>query len=166
MAKRKVASSEEESEAHLTDEGSESPPVTKKKATKGTIKKPKYTSRPEISDSEDEEVPAAKQKAKKDKHEKKPKAAKEPSSSASAGPSDSVKIHVNKEGEKYIDLGKKKHATVRLFKSIPLVDIREFYGSEDDLKPGKKGISLTIEQWHTLRDSVGEIDKLIQGVKK
>ncbi len=50
------------------------------------------------------------------------------------------------EGDKYIDLGKKKRATVRSFKDIPLLDIREYYGIGSDEKPGKKGISLTLEQ--------------------
>jgi Transcriptional Coactivator p15 (PC4) len=35
---------------------------------------------------------------------------------------------------------------VRSFKGVPLIDIREFYGAEGDEKPGKKGISLTLEQ--------------------
>ena len=49
-------------------------------------------------------------------------------------------------GEQYIDLGKKKRATVRSFKGIVLLDIREFYGADNQEKPGKKGISLTLEQ--------------------
>lgn len=52
----------------------------------------------------------------------------------------------NKDGEKYIDLGKKKHATVRAFKGIPLLDVREFYDANGEEKPGKKGISLTLDQ--------------------
>ena len=56
------------------------------------------------------------------------------------------KTLTNSEGEKYIDLGKKKRATVRSFKGIPLLDIREFYGADGQEKPGKKGISLTLDQ--------------------
>ena len=70
---------------------------------------------------------------------------------------------MNSEGERYLDLGKKKRVTVRSFKGKPplshdgvliahlvkgmtLVDIREYYGTDGDEKPGKKGISLTVEQ--------------------
>lgn len=52
----------------------------------------------------------------------------------------------NQEGDKYIDLGKKKRAVVRSFKGMPLLDIREYYGNEGEEKPGKKGISLQLEQ--------------------
>ena len=46
----------------------------------------------------------------------------------------------------YIDLGKKRRAVVRSFKGTPLLDIREYYGEEGEEKPGKKGISLQLEQ--------------------
>jgi len=62
--------------------------------------------------------------------------------------SSDVKVLKNKEGDSYVDIGKKKHVTVREFKGMQLVDIREFYtdkASGED-KPGKKGISLTLEQ--------------------
>jgi hypothetical protein len=56
------------------------------------------------------------------------------------------KVKVNNEGDKYIDLGKKKRAVVRSFKGMALIDIREYYGADGDEKPGKKGISLTPDQ--------------------
>jgi len=69
-------------------------------------------------------------------------------------------VQKSSEGDKYIDLGKKKRATVRSFKDIPLLDIREFYGAGSDEKPGKKGISLTLEQWQVLKANVDTIDQL------
>jgi len=55
-------------------------------------------------------------------------------------------IRTNAEGNKYIDLGKKRRAVVRSFKGMALLDIREYYGAEGEEKPGKKGISLQLEQ--------------------
>lgn len=56
-------------------------------------------------------------------------------------------MKTNSEGEKYIDLGKKKRATVRVFKGTPLIDIREFYTDAAGAdKPGKKGVSLGLDQ--------------------
>lgn len=55
-------------------------------------------------------------------------------------------IHTNSEGDKYIELGKKRRAVVRSFKGTALLDIREYYGAEGDEKPGKKGIALQLEQ--------------------
>ena len=41
--------------------------------------------------------------------------------------------------------------TKRKFKSIELVDIRKFYTTDDDeVKPGRQGLSLTMSQWETL----------------
>ncbi|KAG5343009.1 hypothetical protein C0989_005960 [Termitomyces sp. Mn162] len=80
--------------------------------------------------------------------------------------SDEVIVKNTSDGDKYVDLGKKKRATVRSFKGIPLIDIREFYGNDDDEKPGKKGISLTLEQWETLKKSMEILDKLFVAMKK
>ncbi|AOA62549.1 Transcriptional coactivator [Komagataella phaffii CBS 7435] len=64
--------------------------------------------------------------------------------------------------ETKIDLGKKKQVTVRNFKGVKLVDIREFYTtSEGELRPGKKGISLTEETWKTLVDNIGKIQSAL-----
>lgn len=57
------------------------------------------------------------------------------------------------EGEPYFEIGTKKRVTVRKFKGNTLVDIREFYTDKDDNgKPGKKGISLTLDQYNSLQE--------------
>ncbi|KAI9569613.1 transcriptional Coactivator p15-domain-containing protein [Boletus coccyginus] len=105
-------------------------------ASKGKApSKPKTAKKPKFDDSDDEASPA---------HE-------------GAKPT-AVKVFKNAEGEKYVDLGKKKRAAVRSFKGLVFVDIREFYGAEGDEKPGKKGISLSKEQWEALKQSIGTID--------
>ena len=51
------------------------------------------------------------------------------------------------------DLGKNKWVKVRQFKGQTYVDIREYYVDKDtmDTKPGKKGISLNVQQYQKLR---------------
>ncbi|RXW16720.1 hypothetical protein EST38_g9134 [Candolleomyces aberdarensis] len=169
MAKRKAivsedesaAHSEEESEAVLSESDSDEPqPKSKGKgkgkgkgsqAKKASIKKPKYKKSASEDDGSEEEQPIAK----KPKREEKKKA----SSSSSA------QVLKNSEGEKYVDLGKKKHATVRTFKGMKLVDIREYYNAGGEDKPGKKGISLTLDQWNTLIAASDTIDQLLQDIK-
>lgn len=102
-----------------------------------------------------------------------------------------------------MDLGRNRRATVRVFKGtslclgtvrqnrsdtdhrpgIPLVDIREYFGSGNDQKPGKKGISLKLEevikysiapiimilmlssQWQALKQNMDAIDGILSDVK-
>ncbi|KZS98332.1 PC4-domain-containing protein [Sistotremastrum niveocremeum HHB9708] len=71
-------------------------------------------------------------------------------------------IKTSSEGDKYIELGSKRRLTVRSFKGKALIDIREYYGNDGDEKPGKKGISLTPEQWQLIKSSVETIDNLIK----
>lgn len=56
--------------------------------------------------------------------------------------------------ELFVELSKKRRATVRVFNNKPLIDLREFYGDEGDLKPGKKGIALSLEQ---VRNPLGSV---------
>lgn len=50
-------------------------------------------------------------------------------------------------------LGKNKFVDVREFKGKVLVDIREYYEKDGEMRPGKKGISLTVGQWE-VRDGL------------
>ncbi|ETW80425.1 hypothetical protein HETIRDRAFT_46047, partial [Heterobasidion irregulare TC 32-1] len=71
----------------------------------------------------------------------------------------------NYEGDQYIELAKKRRVTVRSFKGTTYVDIREFYGDAGDEKPGKKGISLSVEQWQTLVQSASIVDAMVKRAK-
>lgn len=56
-----------------------------------------------------------------------------------------------------------KRVEVRMFKSKVLIDIRECYKDKnEDVKPGKKGLSLQLAQWHTLFNSLAALDKAFQ----
>lgn len=74
------------------------------------------------------------------------------------------------ESDGVITVGKvssNRKVRVRTFSGKVLVDIREFYTGidkndkkEKDL-PGKKGISLTVEQWKELKKIIGDVDAAI-----
>ncbi|KAL7064653.1 hypothetical protein AAHC03_04449 [Spirometra sp. Aus1] len=76
-----------------------------------------------------------------------------------------VRRETSASGDKLIDLTGKKYVTVRNFKGRIFVDIREYYEDKSDggLKPGKKGISLNVEQWDKLREVM---DVLNADIKK
>nr|NP_001299062.1 RNA polymerase II transcriptional coactivator [Papilio xuthus]BAM18689.1 single stranded-binding protein c31A [Papilio xuthus] len=58
----------------------------------------------------------------------------------------------------------KKLVKVRTFKGKVYVDVREFYEKNGDLLPGKKGISLTPEQWRKLLSLGNEINETISSL--
>jgi len=63
-------------------------------------------------------------------------------------------------GEPSWHLGRDKHVKVREWKGKTYIDIREYYVDKNtmDTKPGKKGISLTCEQYQKLKSIIDEID--------
>ncbi|PSN31161.1 RNA polymerase II transcriptional coactivator [Blattella germanica] len=97
----------------------------------------------------------------------------ESDSSSDSGPDDvkppaSKKSKPNTSSSKKDDeepswvLERNRFVKVREFKGKVYVDIREFYESDGELKPGKKGISLSMVQWQKLKSFVEEIDDAIK----
>ncbi|KAI0360912.1 PC4-domain-containing protein [Trametes cingulata] len=169
MPKRKsAAASSEEDEDYNEQErgsGSETPERPIQSARRSGKKAKKQASSEEESSEEEQLKTAKKSKATKPavRSVKKPKYG---SPSKSAKDSRDAPVGVNEAGEKYLDLGKKRRATVRQFKGATFLDIREFYGDDNDLKPGKKGISLAKEQWETLKNNSDIIDSFFAKLGK
>ena len=69
------------------------------------------------------------------------------------------------ENEVKFLLDDKKRVTVHKFKGQIKVDIREFYDDHGEMKPGKKGISLSIDNWNKLKEFVDEIEESINNMK-
>ncbi|CAL0319730.1 hypothetical protein TanjilG_03582 [Lupinus angustifolius] len=59
------------------------------------------------------------------------------------------------------EISKNRRVSVRNWQGKIVVDIREFYQKDGKQLPGKKGISLTMDQWNVLRDHIEEIDEAV-----
>ena len=73
----------------------------------------------------------------------------------------------NGDGEATFELSGKRRVTVRKFRSSTLIDIREYYEDKasGEERPGKKGLSLTKEQFEKLKDLLPEIEAAIKNMK-
>ena len=70
-------------------------------------------------------------------------------------------------GEKEVAflLDKRKRVTVHKFKGQLKVDIREYYDDNGTMKPGKKGLSLNLDNWNKLKEFMDKIDEAIDNIK-
>ncbi|GLJ37891.1 hypothetical protein SUGI_0770900 [Cryptomeria japonica] len=59
------------------------------------------------------------------------------------------------------ELSQYRKVVVRMWQGKVYVDFREFYTKDGKQLPGKKGISLSLEQWEVLRNHMDEVDKAI-----
>ena len=100
--------------------------------------------------------PAPVKKSKKILAKAKPKRPEKKSAKAGG----SVDALNDGSGEPSWSLGNMKFAKVREWKGKMYVDIREFYVDKSSMetKPGKKGISLNVEQYQKLKEIISEID--------
>ncbi|KAK7316936.1 hypothetical protein RJT34_00760 [Clitoria ternatea] len=59
------------------------------------------------------------------------------------------------------EISKNRRVSVRTWQGKIVVDIREFYVKDGKQLPGKKGISLTMDQWNVLRKHIEDIDQAV-----
>ena len=63
----------------------------------------------------------------------------------------------------YLALSPAKRLTVRKWNNQVLIDIREYYQANDgEMRPGKKGISLTTSQWEVVSSCINAINWQIE----
>ena len=62
-------------------------------------------------------------------------------------------------------MDKKKRITVHKFKGQLKVDIREYYEDNGEMKPGKRGLSLNLDNWNKLKEFLDKIDEAIDNIK-
>ncbi|KAK5640947.1 hypothetical protein RI129_009494 [Pyrocoelia pectoralis] len=95
----------------------------------------------------------------------KPSKKKSESSDSDSGPEDrgpAKKQKVESSEENSWSLGKHRFVKLTEFKGKWYVNIREYYDSDGELKPGKKGIMLTMEQWYKFKEIVPELEDAIK----
>ncbi|WMV14582.1 hypothetical protein MTR67_007967 [Solanum verrucosum] len=67
----------------------------------------------------------------------------------------------DEDGIVVCEISKNRRVTVRSFGGRIMVDIREFYVKDGKQMPGRKGISLSMDQWNVLREHADEIDEAV-----
>lgn len=58
-------------------------------------------------------------------------------------------------------LEKQRQVRINEFRGRKLIDIREYYEKNGETLPGKKGISLSVDQWKKLLQYADEINKAL-----
>ncbi|XP_071964780.1 activated RNA polymerase II transcriptional coactivator p15-like [Antedon mediterranea] len=66
------------------------------------------------------------------------------------------------EDEHKFEISRTRFVNVREFKGKVLIDIREYYEAGGEMKPGKKGISLSVDQWNKLKEVMEDVDESIK----
>jgi hypothetical protein len=62
-----------------------------------------------------------------------------------------------------LQIGRMRYGSVQDFRGKIQIDIREYWmDSEDEMKPGRKGISLNMEQWSQLKDQISDVDDAVR----
>ncbi|XP_019406243.1 PREDICTED: activated RNA polymerase II transcriptional coactivator p15-like [Crocodylus porosus] len=124
------------------------------------MSKPKELAETTSSGSDSE---LEKEKEKKRKKEVPSKPEKKPKTEANSSKVATKSHGQDSEEEGMFQIGKMRYVRVSCFKGKVLVDIREFYiDKEGDTKPGRKGISLSAEQWNQLKEIIPEIDAAVK----
>ncbi|KAL9108577.1 MAG: hypothetical protein Q9227_006663 [Pyrenula ochraceoflavens] len=119
----------------------------------GPLKTTKSKKRASTADSYDKHDPFVAD----DSDDRPTKKAKTSKASASNG-----STLTDENGEPYWELSRTRRVAVSEFKGKQMVNIREYYESGGKTLPGKKGISLTMEQYIALVEALPGIEEVLK----
>ncbi|CAK7264671.1 hypothetical protein SEPCBS57363_001201 [Sporothrix epigloea] len=69
----------------------------------------------------------------------------------------------DQEGNAYWELSKMRRIGIAQFRNTTLINIREYYESAGQMRPGKKGISLSLDQYKALVQAIPDINAALRG---
>ncbi|KAJ9648952.1 hypothetical protein H2201_002031 [Coniosporium apollinis] len=95
-----------------------------------------------------------------------PKAKKSKTSTkAAAAPKAAVELGMQKDdnGDEFWEISGKRRVTISTFKGKSMVNIREYYEAGGKMLPGKKGITMSIEQYNAVVELLPEIETVLTG---
>ncbi|OCL13580.1 PC4-domain-containing protein [Glonium stellatum] len=65
------------------------------------------------------------------------------------------------DGNEYWEISRTRRVGISDFKGMALVNIREYYEKDGEMQPGRKGISLSLDQYSNLISILPDIEKLL-----
>ncbi|EXJ88876.1 casein kinase II subunit alpha [Capronia epimyces CBS 606.96] len=73
-----------------------------------------------------------------------------------------TKPQSDSDGNIFWEISKNRRVTLSDFKGKKLVNIREYYQKDSEWLPGKKGISMSLEQYSALIDIMPQVEEVLK----
>ncbi|KAI6875063.1 hypothetical protein KC343_g5779 [Hortaea werneckii] len=74
-----------------------------------------------------------------------------------------TEMHKDDDGNEFWEISGKRRVQVSTFKGSTFVGIREFYEKDGKMLPGKKGISLSVDQYNAVVEIMPQIEQVLKG---
>ncbi|KAI7184933.1 hypothetical protein KC363_g7434 [Hortaea werneckii] len=73
-----------------------------------------------------------------------------------------TEMHKDDDGNEFWEISGKRRVQVSTFKGSIFVGIREFYEKDGKMLPGKKGISLSVDQYNAVVEIMPQIEQVLK----
>ncbi|KXL50015.1 hypothetical protein M433DRAFT_436855 [Acidomyces richmondensis BFW] len=74
----------------------------------------------------------------------------------------STEMHKDEEGCEYWQISGKRRVLLSEFRGATYVTVREYYEANGEMRPGKKGISLSIDQYAAIIEIIPQIENVLK----